>query len=498
MNRRNLNTQMWAPAIKRVVRTIDRFGMFVPGEKVLVGVSGGPDSTALLHILVNLVPWYKLNLGVAHLNHGLRPINADKDEAFVKRTATTLKIPFFGQLANIQPREGSVEEQAREARYGFFKEVMQRHGYTKIALGHQKNDNAEAVLMHLLRGSGIRGLAGIPPVRDNMVVRPLINLDRIEIMAYLEDHHIQFVEDETNADPAYNRNRIRHHLIPIIKEDYNPNIIETLHRTADVCREEDIWFDGFVKPLLDDIVARSEKECLELHHNLLADEPLAVRRRLVRGALGQWHGHLRRMGAHHIDAIIGLLSKEADGKRVSLPNGIEAIRNGTRLCFTRRESFMSPATAERQEFCHIISGTDCLPLTVSIAEVGCRIMFDIEDPIQGGRWPLGDSTRAWFDLDDLTFPLQIRSFKPGDRIRPYGMIGSQKIKKLFIDRKIPASQRAKIPLLVSRGAIVWIAGIRRSSHAMVSDQTQRVLRVRVDMTSKYMTSQRNGGPENLG
>jgi tRNA(Ile)-lysidine synthase len=425
-------------------------------------------------------------------------MNADSDEAFVKQMATTLEIPFHRQLAKIQPLEGSVEEQARVARYGFFKEVMQRHGYTKIALGHQKNDNAEAVLMHLLRGSGIRGLAGIPPVRDSVVVRPLINLDRIEIMAYLDDHHIQFVEDETNADPAYERNRIRHHLIPVIKEDYNPNIIETLHRTADVCREEDIWFDSFVKPLLDDIVARSEKDCLELHHNLLTDEPLAVRRRLVRRALGQWHGHLRRMGAHHIDAIIGLLAKEADGKRISLPNGIEAIRNGTHLCFTRRESFMSPAMAQGQEFCHIISGTDCLPLTVTIPEVGCRIVFDIEDPKQGGQWPLGDDTNAWFDIDDLTFPLKIRSFKPGDRIRPYGMQGSQKIKKLFIDRKIPASQRAKIPLLVSRGAIVWIAGIRRSSHAMVSDQTQCVLRVRVDMTSKCMTSQRKGGPENLG
>lgn len=479
MNRRKSHSQNRPPEIKRVVHTIDRFGMFTPNDKVLVGVSGGPDSTALLHILVDLAPRYKLNLAVAHLNHGLRPVNADRDEAFVKRMAKTLKIPFHGQVAKIQSWQGSVEEKARQARYGFFKEVMQRHGYTKIALGHQKNDNAEAVLMHLLRGSGIRGLAGIPPVRDNMVVRPLINLNRIEIMAYLDDRHIQFVEDETNTDTAYHRNRIRHHLIPIIEENYNPNIIDTLHRTADICRQEDLWFDRHLKPLLDDIVVRSESERLELHHRLLADQPLAVRRRVVRQALGRWHGHLRRMGAHHIDAVMGLLCTEVDGKKISLPNGIEAIRNAAHLCFTRRESFMSPAIEEPQKFSHIVSGTDSLPLTVNIPEAGCRIAFDIEDHEKVEQWPAGDDTNAWFDLDDLTFPLQIRNFKPGDRINPYGMQGSQKIKKLFIDRKIPPAQRIKIPLLLSRGVIVWIAGIRRSSRAMVSDQTQRVLRVRL-------------------
>ncbi len=490
MNRRKTQSPNWPPAIKRAVRTIDRFGMFSPGEKVLVGVSGGPDSTALLHILVQLTRRYKLTLGVAHLNHGLRPVRADQDEAFVAQLAGDLKLPLFRHGETLCPESGSVEEQAREARYRFFKAVMQDYGYAKIALGHQKNDNAEAVLMHLLRGSGIRGLAGIPPIRDNEVVRPLIDLDRSEIIDYLEDHRIPFVEDETNKDLVYERNRIRHHLIPIIREAYNPNIIDTLHRTADVCREEDIWFERHIGPLLDRIVPRSERQRLEIHHSPLAKANLAIQRRLIRGALSNWQGHLRRLGAHHIDAVLGLLSADAEGKKISLPNGIEAIRTPSHLQFVQRDADNAVETNKKSDFCHTISHIDCLPLAVDIPAYGCRIRFDVDVSIQEARLPSGDENTAWFDLEELTFPLQIRSFKPGDRISPYGMQGTQKIKKLFIDRKIPAARRHQIPLLESHGAVVWVAGIRRSKLAMVSDHTKRVLRVKFDIGA--------GAPQNHG
>jgi tRNA(Ile)-lysidine synthase len=481
-----------------MVRTIDRFDMFTAGENVLVGVSGGPDSTALLHMLVRLAPKYRICLAVAHLHHGLRAKNADRDEAFVAQLASRLKLPFFRQRANLDPHKGSVEEQAREARYGFFKKIMTDHGYTKIALGHQKNDNAEAVLMHLLRGSGIRGLAGIPPVRDNQVIRPLIDLDRTAIMDYLKGHGIPFVEDETNADPVYARNRLRHHLLPIIKEAYNPNIIETLHRTAHVCREEDIWLDRHLAPLLDGIIARSEKHCLELHHRLLVKEPAAVQRRLIRRAIGIWHGHLRRIGVYHIDAVMGLLAVDDHGKRINLPNGIEAIRTTAYLRFKRCNTPNAAQLPEKMDFRYTIDSPEGLPRAVILPECGCRLLFQMDDTIQMGQFPFNDANRAWFDLDELTFPLQIRSFKPGDRISPFGMHGTQKIKKLFIDRKIPAAHRYQIPLLESGGAIVWVAGVRRSNLAKVSGQTKRVLHVTIDKSAQSPMDQPAAPSENHG
>lgn len=498
MNRRKSQLSKWPPAIQRVVRTIDRFGMFLPGENVLAGVSGGPDSVALLHILVQLSPKYQISLGVIHLNHGLRPGRCDQDEAFVAQLAARLNLPFFRHRANLNPHRGSVEEQAREARYGFFKEIMTDHGYAKIALGHQKNDNAEAVLMHLLRGSGIRGLGGIPPVRDNQIVRPLIDLDRTGIIHYLENHHIPFVEDETNTDPAYERNRIRHHLLPIIKEAYNPNIIETLHRTADVCREEDIWLDRHLAPLLDPIIARSEKHCLELRRSLLITEPPAVQRRLIRRAMGVWRGHLRRMGAQHIDAVIKLMTMDSGDKRISLPNGIQAVRCAAYLRFIRRRAPHIAQRSEKRDFRHTIAGPEDLPRTVSLPACGCRLLFEMDDTIQREPLPRKDDNRVWFDLDKLAFPLQIRSFKPGDRIRPFGMHGTQKIKKLFINRKIPAARRRHIPLLESQGAIVWVAGVRRSDIAIVTRQTKRVMQVTVDIWSRSATGQGDAPSENLG
>lgn len=466
--------------IKRVIQTVERYGMFESNENVLVGVSGGPDSMALLHILYSLAADYGLKLAVAHLNHGLRPIDSDRDESFVKQAAEKLKLPFYRKQANLQPHTGSIEEQAREARYAFFHEVMERHSFTKIALGHQKNDTAEAVLLHLLRGSGIRGLAGIPPIRDRRVVRPLIQLNRAEIITYLKNHQIPYMVDATNTDPAYERNRIRHHLIPLLEKDYNTNIVETLHRTADLCREEETWFNQHLHPLLDKVVSRLHHKCLLLDDHTLSTEPLAVQRRLIRGALKRWQGHLRRMGAYHIDAVIALIPTEAIGKKVSLPNSITATRKTTGLFFSHGDRSVRSVTSDLPHFCYTLTEIARSPLILDIPESDCRLIFEIAALSRFDDLPLNDTDWVWFDLDDLTFPLHVRSFKPGDRIRPYGMQGSQKIKKLFIDRKIHVTQRQRIPLVESQGDLIWIVGIRRSDKAIVSNKTQRILSIRVD------------------
>jgi tRNA(Ile)-lysidine synthase len=480
MNCPTSTLRKWPSVIKRVIQTVERFSMFRTEEKILVGVSGGPDSMALLHILYALDAKYRLKLAVAHLNHGLRSIDADTDESFVKRAADKLRLPFYRHQASLQPQNGSLEEQARRARYDFFQKLMVHHGYTKIAVGHQKNDNAEAVIMHLLRGSGIRGLAGIPPVRGHRVVRPLIDLARSEIITYLKENQIPYVVDASNTDPAYERNRIRHHLIPLLENNYNTNIVETLHRTADLCREEETWFNQYLQPLLNKAVNRESQTYLELNDRILMTESRAVQRRLIRGALNRWHGHLRRMGACHIESVIALIPTEAIGKMVSLPNGITAVRDTAGLCFRKGDRSAPLVPADPPEFCYTVPEIDPSPLTIDIPESNCRLIFEINNCFRCDALPNHNRDWAWFDLDHLIFPLHIRNFRPGDRINPYGMQGSQKIKKLFIDRKIQVVQRQKIPILESQGTLLWIAGIRRSNQAIVSDKSRHVLLVKVD------------------
>jgi tRNA(Ile)-lysidine synthase len=465
--------------IQRVVRTIDEYGMLASGESILVGVSGGPDSTALLHILHTLAPSYRLKLAVAHFNHGIRPGAAEDDAVFVQKMAETLRLPFFMERASVLTPTGSLEEQARNARYAFFRALMDKHGQTKIALGHHKDDNAEAVLMNLLRGSGIKGLAGIPPTRNHGVVRPLIRLSRAEILDYLNKNRITFVEDATNKDQAYLRNRIRHHLLPLLRSTYNTNIVDILNRTAHLCREEETWLNHHLRPLLDKTVVSATNDRLELHLSVLASEPLAVQRRLIRGALNHWRGSLRRISIYHIDTLIGLIAEGSERKRMSLPYNIEAKRGANHLVFAYRQRSKSLVTSKSAGFSYHIADIDSLPECVDLPESNYRLIFEQLTRPEPREPSLYHSNQAWFDLDKLDFPLVIRYFKPGDRINPYGMRGTKKVKKLFIDKKIPLDQRPKIPILANGESILWIAGIRRSNEAVLTKKTTRMLRVKV-------------------
>ncbi len=463
----------------RVARTIERHAMFAPRDKVLVGVSGGPDSVALVHMLCKLAPAKKFELAVAHLNHGLRPVASDQEADFVKKLVHGLGLRFHLDQIRLNINKGSVEERARQARYDFYYRLAKNHGYTKIALGHHADDNAEAVLQHLLRGSGLRGLAGIPPKRDDLIVRPLIDIYRADIMSYVNECRLPYVLDASNNDLRFERNRIRHHLIPLIQKQYNPNIIAILHRMANLCREEESWFQTHLQPQLDHIIAISDITCLDLKAPALAVAPLAVQRRLIRDALRQWRGDLRRVGAGHIDAAIGLLPSHRKGKRLNMPGRITVERTTNHLRFTwhRKAGHLSRPTI--QEFCYEVSFPKKLPLEVKLIEADCRLRFTTAGPQSLEKCIMKGNKSAWFDLDQLRFPLTIRNFRAGDRLAPFGLAGTQKLKKLFIDRKIPQADRHRIPLLVSGNTILWVIGVRRSAAATLSTASKRALCVEV-------------------
>ena len=467
------------PLLKRVVDTIERHRMLDPGDRVLIGVSGGTDSVALLHLMVALQPAWDVGLAVAHLNHGLRQQASDREAEFVKQLSTRLDLPFHNEKIELDPHRGSLEERARRKRYRFFERIMQQYGYTKLALGHNADDNAESVLLHMIRGSGIRGLAGIPPRRDGFIVRPLIEASRADIAAYLQSIDVSHMEDASNSDMRFLRNRIRHRLIPLLETQYNPNIRGALNRLAGLCRQEQAWLNGLLHPQLDRAKTCAAPECLELDADMLMGSPLAAQRRLIRMALREWTGHLRRMELQHIEAVIDLLQYHRPGSRLSLPRGITAERTLQGLRFYGPEANPVKARHAPAPFRYTVSCPPDRAMTLSIPETGHRLNISVVARSDYDMSRTGDNATAWFDLDRLDFPLTIRSVQPGDRLAPFGMRGTQKVKKLFVDRKIPRDSRARIPILAQGETILWVAGLRRASAAPIRDITRYVLKIAI-------------------
>ena len=460
--------------------------MFNQGDRVLVCVSGGADSVALTHVLLALAPEYCLQLGIAHLNHGLRQEDAERDASFVTSLARQLALPFYTAKEDViayrRKYHLSLEEAARKIRYIFFSAVAEKYGFNKIAQGHHSDDNAELVLMFLLRGSGPLGLSGIPPVREGQIVRPLINLTRSELIDFISKKKLQYVCDTSNDDLTFLRNKIRHHLIPELKKSYNPNVIETLNRLVSIIRAEDRWLDDIIEPVFENCLSAREPAKICLSTTRLGKLVTPVKRRIIRKAIFAVKENLRRITYSHVEAVLRLIENGPTAGRLNLPNEISIWRNRDELAIIKGEinkfngnySFLqSDPVAYQYEI--------PTPGTISIAEADASITLsemrldEIPDIKNVPR------QIAYLDMDRLQFPLVVRNFRPGDRFSPLGMTGNQKVKKYFINNKVPPSKRQKCPILLSRNKIIWIAGHRIDNSAKVSLQTRRILKAELSL-----------------
>lgn len=462
---------------RRFDETIARHALIAPGDAVLAAVSGGPDSLALLHLLAARAPAWQLRLGIAHLDHGLRAESA-RDVDFIRGFADRLAVTLHTERIDVRELQRrwrlSLEAAARKARYAFLRQTADRYGYDKVALAHHADDNAETLLLNLLRGSGRLGLAGMPALREGGYIRPLIRATRADIMDYLERCHLSALTDPTNTAMDFLRNRIRHQLIPLLERDYQPGARAVLARSAEVWRDEEDWIEGLIQRTLEQVVLDRPPGRLDLDAAALAALAPAVQRRVVRAGLRLVRNDLRRIGFQHIEAIRGLAARSSDGGPLYLPEGLRVQRQGAALTFRR-------GGLGRRTEGPIAGGGDygyrmhaCGVLTVP--ESGLAILLTeverkaVSDP--GGAGP----RTAFLDGDAVRFPLTVRNFRPGDRFWPLGAGGTQKLKKFFIDNKVPRGRRRRCPLLVSQGRIVWVAGWRIDHRVRLTPQTRRVLK----------------------
>ncbi len=344
--------------LKKAISTIAKFDMLGKKERVLVGVSGGPDSVALLNLLLMIKQKCSLeHVGIAHLNHMLRDKEADRDENFVKKIAKNLNIPCFIEKKNVaafaKKHRLSIEDGARRVRYRFLKEIFKSNQYSKIALGHNKDDNAELILMNILRGSGTKGLSGIPPKREGIIIRPLIEISKKEIYEFLKSINKTYVMDSTNNKNIYLRNSIRNNLIPLIEENYNPKIKESLIRLSNIIKDEDEWMEketdiSFTKVLESVSPDDVNPDTIQLSLKLFLNCHLALQKRIMRKAIKIINRDLKKITLNHIEDAIKLLISKSSGESIDLPDQIRIYKHNKSF-FVKKESFPLRELGEKRK-----------------------------------------------------------------------------------------------------------------------------------------------------
>jgi len=444
--------------------------MISSGDTVVVAVSGGPDSVCLLKILFQLQRWLNISLIVAHLDHGLRPQEDEKETEFVANLAKRLNLTLaYDKANNVTKAHGiSIEEKAREIRYQFLEKVLDEHHAQKVALGHNMNDQAETVLMHLLRGAGPTGLSGIPPIREGRFIRPLINVTRDEIHTYLKQKGIPFMMDSSNLEKRYLRNKIRLELIPLLL-NYQPRLIEHLGELAFLCRQEDQFIEEEANKGLQMVTLDSSDHSLDLSLTTFKNLPTPLQYRTIRQAIKRVKGNLRRIDIGHIKAIIDLANNMRPQIKMNLPENLIVKK----IYGTLR--FSLGTETETGDFSHYIKNTG----RFKIHEINQTILLEeISKKDFLGSSP--SLREAFLDLDRLQWPLRVRNFRAGDKLIPLGLNSFKKVKDIFIDNKIPSEERKKIAILENCNDIVWLCGIRIDNRYRIKEKTKRILRCKIE------------------
>ena len=476
----------------RVRGTIEKQGLLRAGERVGVAVSGGADSVALLLLLLELRKQLGVVLSVAHFNHKLRGKHSDADEKFAAKLAQKYKLAFHGGHADVgaqaKRNKANLEDTARRTRYEFFGALVSEGHLDKIAVAHTADDQAETVLAHILRGTGIAGLGGIHP-QVGSVVRPLLEVRRAELRAYLKSKKQTWREDATNRDTTRMRARIRKKLVPVLEKHFQPAVVEHLATLAELAREDEGLIEAMIDQRIRACVERSKTSARISTAHLLtgkkdfttegtpfeaqgkenAEKSLAVSRRIVRRIAGELKAREGQLNAAHVRSILDLAQSGENGKCLQLPGGLLVRRERDALVFC-----MAGGPAESRQRTHLEFEREITlhgrTADISVPELSCVFRFRVID------WPAkrGDTIEKGFVLDRETLhpPLVLRNWRPGDKLRPCGHRSAHKLKRLLSKKRVSHWEREGWPVLTSAGALVWARGFPVAAEFAAGEKTR--------------------------
>lgn len=466
--------------LSHLVRTARQQQLFVPGHHLLVAVSGGPDSIALLSLLHRLADSWRLRLTVVHCNYGLRGAESDGDESFVATFCRKRDLPLVIHRPRLvkRRRRSSLQAVARDARYDFMKQLAHEVGADRIAVGHTANDQAETVLMWMLRGAGMAGLAGMPYAREDRIIRPLLAATREEVLAYLDREGLTYRRDSSNEKPLYHRNRIRKELLPVITQVV-PAAVRVLQRQADLLREDEHYLTGIANELVRTLVSHDSRGVQRVARQALIELPVALQRRLVRAILRTYDEEGRASSLRVVESVRRVFLKGRSGAQLSLKQALVTLDQGS-VQFSPgvggdRSDQIDSEQAKREMLAAPV------PSTVSWTRTNQQIDVQLMTRRAADALSMSSSPGlALFDADRFSEPLVIRPWQAGDRFFPYGMKGkSKKLQDFFTDRKLALRARGAVPLLVAPEGILWVVGMRQDERFVVRDETTRCLVVSV-------------------
>lgn len=450
---------------RKILEYIREYRMVSPGDRVIVALSGGADSVCLLSVLKELEKELKIELFAVHVHHGLRGEEADRDSAYAQELSGDLGVPFVCVHANVTEyaREHvmSEEEAGRHLRYQILEEQRKKVMGTKIAVAHHADDQVETVLYHLFRGSGLKGLGGIRPVRDS-IIRPLLSVTRIEILAYLREKEISYCEDSTNAETDYVRNRLRHEIIPAVRERINEGAPANIRKAGKMAAEADAYFEKMATRIIEEhgIVSGSEKtgiNAVGIAVSSINKEERIIRRYVIRHMIAGVVQSLKDISSVHVEETEKLLFKPV-GRSTRLPGGLCAVRTYDELWIKNQETELFVEN-DRGEM-------ETVPEMTTF-------------PYKKGQEIPKNRYTKWFDYDKINSTLSVRHRETGDYIT-LADGGRKTVKSFMIDEKIPKEERGNVLLVADGPHILWIIGYRISEYYKITDDTHTVLQIQVD------------------
>ena len=461
--------------LDKVINYIKENKIIQQDDRILVALSGGPDSVCLLHMLYRIKDKFNLKLGAIHINHMLRGEEADKDENYIIDLCEQMGIKHYVKIINIEyiakETNVSLETAGRNERYKAFEEIKIKDKYNKIAVAHNANDQAETILMRIMRGTGLEGLTGIKPQREGGIIRPILCLNRQEIEDYCEYNGLNPRIDASNYDRHYSRNRVRLDILPYMRDNFNKDIIDTLNRMTLLLQKDNEFIEEYSQKCYN-IYCKKHNNKLEILKELFEKEMESIITRVVIIAFKEISKSYQNFEMKHIYEIVNLASRET-GKKINLTNNIicENLYGNIVLSKNDNKYYNSCVKTEIK--------LDKDNIIENIEFNNYIINFEVIENKKKEKFTKNNLIKL-FNYDKIEKEILIRYRKDGDKIIPLGMSGSKKVKDIFINSKVPREERDNTPILCFDDKISWIVGYKTSQLFKIDSDTKMILKITVN------------------